>query len=194
MNVKVETTPNPASLKFVIEEGSFYPGGTQPTRTFFIKGDPCLISPFARDILTIEGIQGIFFGKNFITITKLPSKNWDDLSFQLKEKIEKQLTDKKAFFIATSEQKIESNPKDLGITKQIIDVLETRVRPFVQEDGGDIAFHSFQDGIVFVRLLGACEGCPSSFVTLKNGVERLLQHYVPEVKTVQAVGYEKGYA
>lgn len=187
LKVHAEETPNPLSLKFITGDARLYPLNQEPSRSFFIKGDPCVISPFARDILSLEGAQGVFFGKGFITITKTTKASWDELKPIIQEKIEQQITDKKEFFIATAPETIETDPKDLGITKQIREVLETRVRPFVQEDGGDIMFHSFQEGIVFVQLLGACNGCPSSFVTLKGGIEKLLKHYVPEVKLVEAI-------
>jgi len=187
MKVHIFETPNPLSLKFVPEDITLYPLGLEPSRTFFIIGDACLMSPFAKDILAIQGIQGVFLGKNFITITKLPSYKWDNLKHPIVDTIGRFVKDKKPFFVVSDIKQKEQTDKDLGIIKQIKDVIETRVRPFVQQDGGDIVLDSFRDGIVYVRLMGACSGCPSAFVTLKSGIEKLLQHYVPEVKTVQAV-------
>lgn len=187
MKVRIEETPNPLSLKFLTGEVRIYPLGQEPSRTFFIKGDPCLISPFAREVLAMEGVQGIFFGKSFITVTKTLALDWDILKIKIQECIERHVTERKEFFIATTPHTVEKNPADGNIVQKIKEVIELRVRPFVQEDGGDIVFHSFQAGIVFVQLLGACNGCPSSTVTLKSGIENLLKHYVPEVKLVEAI-------
>lgn len=183
----VEETPNPLSLKFVLQDYRVYPLGAEPNKTFFIKGDVCLTSSFARDILSVEGIQGVFLGKTFITITKLPTASWEKLKPQLIDKIERIIVEKKEFFTIIAPDLSKGLDQDFGVTKQIKDIIKTRVRPFVEQDGGDIEFHSFQNGIVFVKLLGSCSGCPSSFVTLKNGVEKLLQYYVPEVKLVEAI-------
>ncbi|USO02686.1 MAG: NifU family protein [Alphaproteobacteria bacterium] len=187
MKINVCETPNPLSIKFMPESASIYPLGMEPSRTFFIMGDACLTSPFAKEVLAIQGIQGVFLGRDFITVTKTPQYEWDDLKRQTLEIIERYIKDKKPFFIVSETKIKEPTDKDLGVEKQIKEVINTRVRPFVQQDGGDISLESFRDGVVYVRMLGACSGCPSAFVTLKGGIERLLQHYVPEVKSVEAV-------
>lgn len=186
--VKVQTTPNPLSLKF-IPPIPVYPVGVDPSRTFFIKGDVCLNSPFAKDILAIEGLQGVFLGQNFITITKLPGHNWETLKPIIIEKIKHIADGSKQFLIIMPPEEVKVDKDVLGIEKQIKDIINTRVRPAVAQDGGDIVFHSFENGTVYLKLLGACLGCPSSTMTLKSGIEKLLQYYVPEVKAVQEVRF-----
>jgi len=187
MKINVFDTPNPLSMKFMPEDVSLYPLKMEPSRTFFIMGDPCLNSPFAKEVLTIEGVQGVFLGKNFITTTKTHLANWDDLKRQVIDITQHYIKDKKPFFIISEQPIKEPTKKDLGVTKKIQEVIDQRIRPFVQQDGGDITLDSFRDGIVYVKFLGACSGCPSAFVTLKSGIEKLLQHYVSEVKSVESV-------
>jgi len=185
MFIQVEDTPNPNVLKFI-------PGKE------ILKGDNLEYSslesakdvPLARRIFSIDGITNIFFGSNFISITKSKGIEWLEIKssifdvliayFTLYEHIEFKVTEDKH-----SNNGIED--KDSSIVKDIKELINSKVRPAVASDGGDITFESFQNGVVFVRMKGACSGCPSSSLTLKSGIENMLRYYIPEVEEVRSV-------
>ncbi len=179
MFVQTETTPNPNSLKFlpgknVSSNGSFEVNKRDDTNNELI-----------RNLLSVNGVESIFLGKDFISVNKNDITPWDEV----KHIIISLIND---FYSSGKECVIENNlneeNKDLEeIEKKIIDILDTKVRPAVAKDGGDIKFKEFKNGVVLVQLQGSCSGCPSSTMTLKQGVQNLLCHYVPEVNKVEAI-------
>lgn len=184
MFIQTEETPNPATLKFI-------PDGQivleNDTAEFKNQQQAATKSPLALQLFEISGVEAIFFGRDFITITKSNNLDWP----QLKAEILATIMD---FFVSGKpimfEQKIvesTSLEEDSEIVKQIKELIEVKVRPAVAMDGGDIIFHSFSDGIVMLQLKGSCSGCPSSTITLKNGIENMLKHYVPEVLGVEQI-------
>lgn len=184
MFIQTEETPNPDTLKFL-------PGRTvltEGTASFDAASDLSL-SPFAKRLLAIEGIQGVFLGSDFISVSKAADQDWYLLKPSILGIMMETFLANQPIILPSSEGGDEQSPhKDLDpLSLQIKDLLDTRVRPAVAQDGGDIVFHSFEDGIVYVRLQGACSGCPSSTATLKAGIESMLKYYVPEVIDVRAI-------
>jgi len=180
--IQTEETPNPETLKF-LPGCIVMPEGTAS----YIQGQHCDNSPLARRLLETEGLKGVFFGSDFVTITKETGQDWN----LLKPSILGILMD---HFVANlpvvTDISIESTPYEASndpLVIQIRELLDTRIRPAVAQDGGDIVFHSFEDGIVYLKMQGACSGCPSSTATLKSGIENMLRHYVPEVQEVRAI-------
>ena len=181
MFIQTEETPNPATLKFL-------PGRVllQEGTADFKSREEATKSPLALNLFEIEGVKGVFFGAEFITITKEDAPIWAVLKPAVLGAImEHFVTHQPLFYeerVPTSTEE-EHDP----IVVQIKEILDTRVRPAVAMDGGDIVFDRFEEGIVYVRMQGACSGCPSSSATLKAGIENMLRHYVPEVLEVRAV-------
>ena len=192
MFIQTEETPNPETLKFipgcvVMEEG---------TASFLALSD-CYHSPLARRLLEIPGVLGVFFGADFITITKAANRDW----YVLKPPILGIIMEHFVARLPVIVQDVTQSGAPVGSTGashyllddqdplvvQIKELIEMRVRPMVAQDGGDITLEGFEDGIVYVRLQGACSGCPSSSVTLKSGIENMLKYYVPEIQEVRAV-------
>jgi len=179
MFVQTEITPNPNSLKFlpgkiVSNEGSFEINKKDETDNDLI-----------RNILSVNGVEGIFLGKDFISINKYDDFSWDEIKHIIISLINDFYSTGKECVI---EKKLYENEKDLkDIEKKIVKILDEKIRPAVAKDGGDIKFKEFKEGIVKVQLQGSCSGCPSSTMTLKQGVQNLLCHYLPEVKKVEAV-------
>ena len=179
MFVQTQITPNPNSLKFlpgkvVSNNGSFEITKKDQTNNELI-----------RNLLCVRGVEGIFLGKDFISINKLDEVDWDEI----KHVIISLIND---FYSSGQDCVIQKNLKDdvLGsddIEKKIIKILDQKIRPAVAKDGGDIKFKEFKNGVVKVQLQGSCSGCPSSTMTLKQGVQNLLCHYIPEVKQVEAI-------
>jgi len=181
MFIQTETTPNPATLKFL-------PGCTvmaEGTANFTAAADAGR-SPLAQAMFAIEGVAGVFLGHDFITITKSEDREWDTLKPRVLGGIMEHFT-KGAPVITAAAADSEASSDDSEIVTQIKELLETRVRPAVAQDGGDIIFHGFEEGVVYLQMQGSCSGCPSSTATLKHGIENMLRYYVPEVKEVQAV-------
>ena len=181
MFIQTEETPNPATLKFL-------PGRiimTEGTADFKSLEDASK-SPLALQLFDIEGVKGIFFGADFISISKEDPFEWAVLKPAILGTImEHFITHQPLFF---EEGVLTSTSKDDDpIVTQIREILDTRIRPAVAMDGGDIVFDRFENGVVYVRMQGACEGCPSSSTTLESGIENMLKHYVPEVLEVRAV-------
>ena len=181
MFIQTETTPNPLTLKF-IPGVPVMPSGT----AFFTSAADAKQSPLALALFAQPGVAAIFLGADFITVTKGADDSWDIMKPALLTGIMDHLVAGKPVIESSNPRTIESSD-DSDIVKQIKELIETRVRPAVAQDGGDIIFHGFADGVVQLELHGSCSGCPSSTITLKNGIENMLKHYVPEVVAGEAV-------
>ena len=180
MFIQTEGTPNPATLKFL-------PGTQVMARgtANFEAADQAGNSPLAQRLFEIEGVTGVFLGSDFITATKNDASDWNVLKPQILGAIMEHLSQGKPVMDGADEAAAATD--DDPIVAQIKELLDTRVRPAVAQDGGDIVFREFKDGIVYLHMQGACSGCPSSTMTLKHGIENMLKHYVPDVQEVQAV-------
>ena len=179
MFVQTETTPNPNSLKFLPGKIVSNSGSFEITKKDDIKND------LIRNLMSIKGVEGIFLSKEFISINKYDDTTWDEIKHIVISLINDFYSDGKEFVIDKSPFEVDEN---LGeIEKKIIKILDQKIRPAVAKDGGDIKFKEFKDGVVKVQLQGSCSGCPSSTMTLKQGVQNLLCHYLPEVKGVEAI-------
>ena len=184
MFIQTEETPNPATLKFL-------PGQTVLGRgtANFSEGDSTESSPLAKKLFGGDGVVGVFLGSDFIPITKKEDFLWEHIKPALLGTIMDFLQSGEEILheeSGASSDDIHEGP-DSETVKKIIDLLDTRVRPAVAQDGGDITFQSFQKGVVYLHMQGACAGCPSSTMTLKMGIENLLKHYIPEVNEVRPV-------
>ena len=185
MFIQTEHTPNPQTLKFlpgkvVMDDGT----------AFFQNVEEASNSPFAKRLFDLEGVEGVFFGSDFITITKTQSIDWQIMKPLVLGSIMDHYNSGDE--VINKEQKkentsLDKNENDTDIVKQIKELLDTRVRPAVAMDGGDIIYDSFKDGVVYLHMQGACSGCPSSTATLKMGIENMLKHYVPEVQEVRPI-------
>ncbi len=179
MFVQTEITPNPNSLKFlpgkiVSNKGSFEITQNDQTNNELVK-----------NLLSINGVEGIFLGKDFISINKYDDTSWDDIKHIVISLINDFYSTGKECVVENT--LIENNENLKDIEKKIVKILDEKIRPAVAKDGGDIKFKEFKDGVVKVQLQGSCSGCPSSTMTLKQGVQNLLCHYLPEVKKVEAL-------
>lgn len=184
MLIETERTPNPATLKF-LPGRIVMPDGTRD----FATPESAESAPLARDLFRLGDVERVFFGEDFITVTKAPgSADWELLKLEVLGLLMDHLGSGAAL-VAGAEDDVATfdDPADAEIVAQIRDLLETRVRPAVANDGGDIVYRGFQKGVVFLHMQGSCAGCPSSTATLKGGIENLLRHYVPEVSEVRAV-------
>ena len=179
MFVQTETTPNPNSLKFL-------PGKTVSNGgSFEINNKDDVKNELIRNLMSINGVEGIFLSKDFISINKYDDISWEEIKHIVISLINDFYSSGKEFVIDKSPFESDQN---LGeIEKKIVQILDQKIRPAVAKDGGDIKFKEFKDGVVMVQLQGSCSGCPSSTMTLKQGVQNLLCHYLPEVKEVVAV-------
>ena len=179
MFVQTEVTPNPNSLKFLPGKKVSNSGPYEITNKEDMKNE------LVRNILSINGVVGIFLGQDFISVNKNEKIQWDEIKHIVISLINDFYADGKEFVI---DENIKVENLDLGeIETKIVKILEEKIRPAVARDGGDIKFKEFKDGIVKVQLQGSCSGCPSSTMTLKQGVQNLLCHYLPEVKEVVAI-------
>ena len=185
MFIQTENTPNPATLKFLA-------GRTVMDRDTanFTDASEADNSPLAQSLFATEGVLGVFLGSDFITVSKTPNKGWDVMKPLILGAIMEHFQSGHPV-IETNEKTNEKTSADAGdesgVVGQIKELIDTRVRPAVAQDGGDIIYKGFQDGIVYLHMQGACAGCPSSSMTLKHGIENMLRHYVPEVQEVRAV-------
>ena len=179
MFVQTEVTPNPNSLKFL-------PGKkVSNSGPYEITNKEDMQNELVRNILSINGVEGIFLGEDFISVNKNEKINWDEIKHIVISLINDFYSDGKEFVI---DENIKDEVNDLSeIEEKIVKILEQKIRPAVARDGGDIKFKEFKDGVVKVQLQGSCSGCPSSTMTLKQGVQNLLRHYLPEVKEVVAI-------
>jgi Fe-S cluster biogenesis protein NfuA len=183
MFIETESTPNPATLKFIPGERVMAEGSAD-----FISPEQAAASPLAAALFAIPGVVRVFFGPDFISVTKSDEASWQSLKPQILGAIVEHYLSG-APLIAGEADVIEEDvaPEDAEIAEAIKELLDTRVRPAVAGDGGDIIFRGYRDGVVKLVMQGACSGCPSSRATLKHGVENLLRHYIPEVRAVEAV-------
>ena len=189
MFIQTEPTPNPLTLKFlpgrvVMEKGT----------AFFQNKSDCSNSPLASRLFSIEDVEGVFFGSDFVTITQKENSDWQILKPMILGAIMDHYNSGEQTIIDSEDDSendattlTESANENSTIIKKIKELLDTRVRPAVAMDGGDIVFQGFEEGIVYLHMQGACSGCPSSTATLKMGIENMLKHYVPEVKEVRPV-------
>ena len=185
MFIQTEETPNPSTLKFVPGK-VLLENGTQE----FKSRKAAKSNSLAKMLFEDENVNGVFIGKDFITITKSNQVNWESLKPSILSKIHDFLSSgKKVENENKKNNKIKDNysKKDLEIVNQINQLLEERIKPAVAQDGGDISFVKFDNGIVYLELQGACSGCPSSTITLKSGIENMLKYYIPEIVSVEAV-------
>ena len=184
MFIQTEETPNPNALKF-LPGVDISPKGP----VFFNNFDEARTkSLLAAKLYEIGNIEAVFLGADFITITKIPTSEWKLLKPEILMVIMDHLVSGLPIFNDNENTFTQINTEDLSeIEKQIIEIIETRVRPSVAMDGGDIIYKGFKEGVVYLQLQGACSGCPSSTATLKNGIESMLQHYIPEVQAVEAL-------
>ena len=179
MFVQTETTPNPNSLKFLPGKIVSNSGSFEITKKDEVKNE------LIRNLMSINGVEGIFLSKDFISINKYDETSWDEIKHIVISLINDFYSGNKEFVIDKSPFEVDDN---LGeIEKKIVQILDEKIRPAVAKDGGDIKFKEFKDGVVMVQLQGSCSGCPSSTMTLKQGVQNLLCHYLPEVKEVISV-------
>jgi Fe-S cluster biogenesis protein NfuA len=181
--IQTEQTPNPSTLKFlpgrvVMDKGTLD----------FASADTAGTSPLAKRLFAIEGVERVFLGSDFVTVSKAADKDWQILKPSILGGIMEHYTSGDPVVAASSEAGGETAAAadDDEVVAQIKELLDTRVRPAVAQDGGDIVFQDFRDGVVYLHMQGSCSGCPSSTATLKMGIENLLKHYVPEVVEVQA--------
>jgi len=179
MFVQTETTPNPNSLKFLPGKNVSNSGPYEITNKENIQNE------LVRNILSVNGVEGIFLGQDFISVNKNENINWEEIKHIVISLINDFYADGKEFVIGENTKEEVSNLNE--IEEKIVKILEQKIRPAVARDGGDIKFKEFKDGIVKVQLQGSCSGCPSSTMTLKQGVQNLLCHYLPEVKEVVAI-------
>jgi Fe-S cluster biogenesis protein NfuA len=191
MLIETESTPNPATLKFLPGQAVMEAG----TRDF-ASPEEAEASPLASALFSLGDVTGVFFGRDFVSVTAAPGVGWSDLKPDVLGILMDHFLAGVPLFNAASagfavppedEEGFADDPADADIIEQIKELIETRVRPAVANDGGDIVYRGFDKGNVYLKMQGACAGCPSSSATLKNGIESLLKHYVPEVTAVHAV-------
>jgi Fe-S cluster biogenesis protein NfuA len=189
MLIETETTPNPATLKF-LPGRPVMTGGTRD----FAAPEEAEASPLAEALFDLGDVEGVFFGSNFVSVTAAPGSDWRDLKPNVLSVLLDHFSGDMPLFragsaagIAVEDEAPLDDPEDADIVSQIKELIETRVRPAVANDGGDIVYRGFQKGTVYLKMQGACSGCPSSTATLKQGIESLLKYYVPEVTEVRAL-------
>ena len=185
MFIQTESTPNPATLKFL-------PGQTvmEQGTADFPNENSASSSPLAKRLFTLKGVTGVFLGIDFITVTKPDEIDWEHIKPSILGAIMDHFQSGAPIIEGEQSGSVhaEHSGEDTEIVGQIKELLDSRVRPAVAQDGGDITFHGFERGIVYLQMQGACAGCPSSIMTLKMGIENLLRHYIPEVTEVRPVG------
>lgn len=184
MFIQTEQTPNPASIKFLPGCEVMVRGNAE-----FKNLEEAKRSPLAERLFAIAGVASVFLGSDFVTVTKKDDIEWPQLKLVVLSALMDHfmLGDKVMLDEDVPHHSPVLNENDSDAVRQIKEILDTRVRPAVAHDGGDIAFSSFEDGIVYLQMRGACAGCPSSTATLKTGIENMLKHFVPEVEEVRAV-------
>ncbi|MEJ7777684.1 MAG: NifU family protein [Sphingomicrobium sp.] len=190
MLIRTEQTPNPATRKFLPGQ-TVMDAGTRD----FADADSAKASLLANALFESGMVEGVFFGRDFVSVTAPPGASWTDIEPIVVETLLDHFVSGAPLFAPGSaagihvagEDSFDDDPEDAEIIAQIRDLIETRVRPAVAQDGGDIVYRGYKDGTLFLAMQGACSGCPSSAITLKRGIESLIRHYVPEVETVEAV-------
>ncbi|WP_231471761.1 NifU family protein [Novosphingobium sp. CECT 9465] len=190
MFIETETTPNPATLKFLPGELVMATGTRE-----FTSPEAAEASPLAQALFDLGDVTGVFFGRDFVSVTAAPGVEWASLKPQVLSLLLDHFVAQAPLFtpgsaagiaVPAESDDFSDDPADAEVIEQIKDLIETRVRPAVANDGGDIIYRGFREGVVYLQMQGACSGCPSSSATLKNGIESLLKHYVPEVSEVRA--------
>ncbi|PZQ56161.1 MAG: NifU family protein [Novosphingobium pentaromativorans] len=191
MYIETEATPNPATLKF-LPGRQVIAAGTRE----FTSPEEAEVSPLAQALFDLGDVTGVFFGQGFVSVTAAPGVEWSDLKPQVVSILLDHFVSEAPLFAGSDASGFSvpleddadygDDPADADIVEQIKDLIETRVRPAVANDGGDIVYRGYRDGVVYLAMQGACSGCPSSSATLKHGIESLLKHYVPEVTEVRA--------
>ncbi len=179
MFVQTEITPNPNSLKFLPGKIVSNSGSFEITKKDETKNE------LIRNILSVNGVEGIFLGTNFLSVNKYDNIDWEEIKHIIISLINDYYSTGKEYVVNKDLNEVNENLSE--IEKKIVKILDQKIRPAVAKDGGDIKFKEFKDGIVKVQLQGSCSGCPSSTMTLKQGVQNLLKHYLPEVKEVEAI-------
>ena len=192
MLIEIEKTPNPATRKFLPGKTVMQAGGRD-----FPNADAAEASPLAEALFATGMVDGVYFGRDFVSVSAAPTVEWEQLEpevlsvlldhFMLDAPLFRQGTAAGIEIAPDEPLNIEEDPADADIIDQIKELLDTRVRPAVAQDGGDIVYRGYKNGKLYLGMQGACAGCPSSTVTLKRGVESLIKHYVPEVETIEAV-------
>ena len=189
MFIQTEPTPNEDSLKFIPGQQVMGDDGSAE----FTDTRAALASPLAIRLMGVQGVRSVFFGPDFVTVSKVSDSPWNLLKPEIYSTLMDFFTSKQPLF-RSEEERSQAGPQDTRIldtdsetVAMIKELLETRVRPAIMEDGGDIEYRGFEDGIVKVKLKGSCRGCDSSTVTLKSGIENMMKHYIPEVKLVEQV-------
>ncbi len=191
MFIETETTPNPATLKF-LPGRQVMPDGTRE----FADPESAEASPLAEALFDLGEVTGVFFGRDFVSVTAAPGAQWASLKPQVVAILLDHFVsgaplfaggDASGIAVPPEDEEMGDDPADADVVAQIKDLIETRVRPAVANDGGDIVYRGFRKGVVFLTMQGACSGCPSSTATLKHGIQNLLRHFVPEVQQVEQV-------
>lgn len=183
MFIQTEATPNPATLKFLPGKPVLARGVAE-----FTDPESARASPLASRIFAVEGVTGVYLGADFVSVSKQEGVDWLELKPAVLGAIMEHYLSGDPVLADGVEAEVEQTGSDDPIVAQIKELIETRVRPAVARDGGDIVFRGFERGVVFLQMRGACSGCPSSTMTLKAGIENLLRYYVPDVIEVRAVG------
>ncbi|MDE2437049.1 MAG: NifU family protein [Sphingomonadales bacterium] len=190
MFIETETTPNPATLKFLPGQQVMEVGTRE-----FRNEEEAVASPLAAALFDLGDVTGVFYGRDFISVTAAPGVEWAGLKPQVVAMLLDHFVtgaplfagpDASGIVVPPDDDDLDDDGADPDVVAQIKDLIETRVRPAVANDGGDIIYRGFRGGVVYLTMQGACSGCPSSTATLKNGIESLLKHYVPEVTEVRA--------
>ncbi|MDG2002879.1 MAG: NifU family protein [Novosphingobium sp.] len=190
MYIETETTPNPATLKFLPGQQVMSAGTRE-----FTSPEEAEVSPLAEALFGMGDVTGVFFGQDFVSVSAAPGTDWTQLKPQVVATLLDHFVSAAPLFVGgnangiavpAEEEDVGDDPADADVVAQIKDLIEERVRPAVAGDGGDIVYRGFREGVVYLAMQGACSGCPSSTATLKQGIEGLLKHYVPEVTEVRA--------
>lgn len=182
MFIETEQTPNPATLKFLPGEIVMASGTADFPQPDAATGK----SPLAEGVFEVPGVTGVFLGRDFVTVTKAEAEEWQGLKPRILAAIMMHFKSGQPAVIAGAQEATGNGEEDSEVVSQIKELIDTRVRPAVAQDGGDIVFQGFDEGIVYLTMQGACAGCPSSTATLKMGIENMLKHYIPEVVEVRA--------
>ena len=180
--IQTESTPNPNSLKFLSEKTISAIG----TEEFQKENSKAISNTFIKELLQFDGVELVLLSKNFLSVKKTEESSWNELKPMIISHLNHYFENNNEPILKEINKSVSSSNEDETV-KKIIDVLDTKIRPAVARDGGDIKFKSFENGIVKVELQGSCSGCPSSLMTLKQGVQNLLKHYVKEVNSVEAI-------
>ena len=184
MFIQTEQTPNPATLKFLPGQEVM----TEGVAEFTDAGTARAQSPLAARLFEVPAVAGVYLGRDFISVTKTAEEDWQLLKPAVLGAIMDHFVSGEPAVLPGAAIGVAETAEDDPTVRQIKELIETRVRPAVAQDGGDIVYHGFERGVVYLQLRGACSGCPSSIMTLKSGIENLLRHFVPEVTEVRAIG------